>query len=196
MNVSQYFNSLASMEKAYLFIAIAGTVFFLLQSLFTFLDLGDHFESDTELDSDVDVSFLGISLPFNLFSIRGIIGFIMIFGWAGLTLSRSGVNPFMTFVLSALSGFIMMIIIGLIYFSAMKLSSNGTTDLTRAIGKECEVYLTIPAKNMGMGKVHLIMNGSLKEYDAITHEDEIHSGETALVIEILNDKLVVKKNNK
>lgn len=193
--LGEFIESLTALERMFFYIALAGTVFFLLQSVFTFLDLGDQFDSDSDFDGelDSDFSFLGLSLPFNLFSIRGIVSFMMIFGWTGLSVSRSGLNPFVAFLIAFVAGFVMMVIVGLIYYSIYKLGDSGNVNLKDAVGRQCEVYLTVPEKQEGLGKVHLIINGSLREYDAITLGERILSGEHAKVIDIMNDKLVVEK---
>jgi membrane-bound ClpP family serine protease len=196
--LSEFLTSLTSFEKAYFYIALAGTLFFLLQSVFTFLDLGETFNFDSDFDGemDTDMGFLGLSMPFHLFTIRGIIGFIMLFGWAGLGFSKSGTSPLYTFLIALLSGFVMMLIIALIYYSISKLKEDGNENLQTSIGKEAQVYLTIPAESQGFGKIHLVMNGSLREYEAITMEKEtIKSGEVVRVVRVVNDKLVVEKSN-
>jgi membrane-bound ClpP family serine protease len=195
-DLSEFLNSLTSFEKAYFYIALAGTLFFLLQSVFTFLDLGETFNLDSDFDGemDTDIGFLGLSMPFHLFTIRGIIGFIMLFGWAGLGFSKSGMSPLNTFLIALLSGFAMMLIIALIYYSISKLKEDGNEDLETSIGKEAQVYLTIPANSQGFGKIHLVMSGSLREYEAITMEEEpINSGQVVKVVRVINDKLVVEK---
>ena len=193
-----FVENLTQMERSFFYIALAGTVFFALQSLFTFLDLGDAFESDGDYDADVDseLSFLGISVPFNLFSLRGIIAFIMMFGWMGFALSRTSLHPIFVFLLAFIAGFVMMVIIGGIYYAASRLKESGNVSLKSAIGKNGQVYLRIPEKQSGMGKVHIVLNGALKEFDALTEGEALQSGETVQVTDILNDKLLVKKTQK
>lgn len=196
--VSEFFDSMNGVQTTYFIIGVVGTVLFLLQTVFTFIDIGETFDLDADFDGEVDadLGFLGISLPLHLFSIRGIISFILVFGWAGFGLIRSGMNSWYAFLLALLCGFVMMLIISLIYFGVGKLSSSGNVDLKDAIGRQGEVYLTIPKGNDGMGKVHLVMNGSLKEYDAVTEKESIPTGEVVKVVDIVNDKLVVERKNR
>lgn len=193
-----FVQNLTQVERSFFYIALAGTVFFLLQSLFTFLDLGDVFESDGDYDGDIDseMSFMGISIPFNLFSLRGIIAFVMMFGWMGFALARTNLHIVLVFLFAFIAGFVMMAIIGGIYYAASKLKDSGNVNLQDAIGKEAHVYLRIPEKQQGVGKVHIVLNGALKELDALTEGETLQSGETVKVKALLNDKLVVEKFSK
>lgn len=188
----QYFKDLTPVESGYFYIALVCSVLFVVQSMFTFLDVGDNFEVD---NSDFDFSE-GFGLAIHLFSIRGIIGFFMLFGWSGLVFSKEGMAPIVVFLIAFLCGFAMMVIISLIYYFANKLGESGNVDIKNSIGKECEVYIPIPGNNNGTGKVSIILNNSLKELEAISLHGEIKSGEIVQVVNVLNDKLVVKKIKK
>jgi membrane-bound ClpP family serine protease len=162
------------------------------------LDLGETFDLDGDFDGDMDgdLGFLGLSLPLHLISIRGIIGFIMMFGWSGLAFSLANIGSIWSFIFAFLTGLLMMLVIALIYYGISKLNEDGNVAVADAIGKTCEVYLVIPSKGNGMGKVTIMMNGSLKEYDAISLDEAISSGERAEVVDVINDKLVVIKMEK
>lgn len=192
--VFDYFKDLSAIQSGYFYVALFSTVLFLLQAVFTFIDLGDHFELDHNFDGEVDGDFSdGFGLPFHLFTIRGIIGFFMLFGWSGFLFSKNDMNFLGTFIISFLCGFIMMLIIALIYYFADKLGESGNVELSSAIGREGEVYIPIPGENSGTGKISIILNNSLKELDAVTYHETLKSGEVVKVTKILNDKLVVEK---
>lgn len=192
--MGDFLNALSTMEKVYFFVGLAGTVFFLLQTVFTFFDLGDSFDLDSDFDGDLDtdLSFFGLSMPLHLFTIRGIVGFVMVFGWAGFGFSQAGLHPALVLFLSLFAGFLMMLIIAVIYYGVSKLTTEGNVNIMDAIGKEGQVYLTIPGEKQGMGKVHLILNGSLREYDAITLKESIKTGEIVKVVDVINETLVVE----
>ena len=52
-------------------------------------------------------------------------------------------------------------------------------------------YLTIPAKGNGKGKIHISVNGSLHELDAITENDRIPTGSIVKIVDITSDNMVV-----
>lgn len=191
-----YFKDLNSIQSTYLYISIFSSVIFLVQTVFTFIDLGEGFELDADFDGEIDADLsTSIGLPFKIFTVRGIIGFLLLFGWSGFLFSKNGFENYLTIILSILCGFIMMLIIGLIYYFGEKLGESGNISLDNAIGKEGQVYIPIPEGNSGTGKISIIINESLQVLDAITYKGELKSGDIVKVIDVLNDKLVVEKIN-
>ena len=70
---------------------------------------------------------------------------------------------------------------------------NGSLNLNNAIGKVGSVYLPIPAKRDGFGKVQIKVQG-LQTLDAMTdYEEKIKTGSVVEVIEILNNGILVVK---
>ena len=54
----------------------------------------------------------------------------------------------------------------------LKFQSDGNRRMGYAVGKPAEVYLTIPAKRAGSGKISVIVQDSLTECAAVTDSDE------------------------
>lgn len=186
----------SAIGSVYFYIALFFSIIFVIQTILTFVGMGDSFELDADFDGEVDVdvdTFEFLGLPFHLFSIRGIIAFFMMFGWVGYTMETSEINSVLTFFVAFLAGFIMLIIIGLIYYFVQKLGESGNVDLKSSIGKTCEVYLPIPANRTGHGKVHITLNEALREIEAATDCDLINSGEVVEVVEVINNVLIVKR---
>ena len=76
-----------------------------------------------------------------------------------------------------------------------KLVESGTLDLTHAVGKTASVYLTIPAKGNGMGKVQIQFQG-LQTLDAVTNNDtEIKTGSIVTVKSIVNQEILLVEPN-
>jgi hypothetical protein len=83
----------------------------------------------------------------------------------------------------------------IIYFMG-KLSDSGTLNLNNAVGKVGSVYLTIPAKRAGLGKVQIKVQG-LQTLDAMTDYDEdIKTGALVEVISIINNEILVVRLSK
>lgn len=181
---------------AYFYIALAFTTFFVLQGAFTFIGAGDTFEFDAdfnaEIDMDIDVTN-GIGMTLHLFSVRGIIAFFMMFGWTGHLLTEGDVNPFIVFVVAFLSGTIMLFLVSLIYYFINKLSQEGTLNKKEAIGKEGTVYIPIPSRNEGIGKIQIVVSGSLRTLDAIAKDKSIETGTEVKVLSIINNMLEVEE---
>ena len=76
----------------------------------------------------------------------------------------------------------MMTIMATLIYYINKLVSSGTLKLENAIGNVGEVYLTIGANRSKMGKVHVNIQGALRELDALADSNE--NLKTGTVIEV------------
>jgi len=183
-------------SNAYFFIAVGSSAFFILQSIFTFIGIGDNFELDAdfdaELDLDVDIAD-GLNMTFHLFTIRGIISFFMVFGWSGFLLTQNELNPVAVFFISMGTGTIMLFLIALVYYFFERISQDGNMDIKTAIGKQGTVYIPIPHRNEGIGKVQIVVGESLKTLDAIAKDKPITTGSQVRVIGIINEMLEVEE---
>ena len=78
----------------------------------------------------------------------------------------------------------------------MKTDSNGNIKTENAIGKRGEVYSTIPANGKGQGKVNVLVQGKLVEFDAITNKGvELKTGDTIAVIDIKEGNVLVVESD-
>ena len=84
----------------------------------------------------------------------------------------------------------MFLVAYLMYFFA-SLAESGTARSTELLEKKGVVYLTIPAKLDGKGKVHVVWNHSLTELDAMTSGDEITNGTQVRILKVLKDNVVL-----
>ena len=67
--------------------------------------------------------------------------------------------------------------------AVLKLQSNGTMQLGAAVGKTGEVYIPIPPKGKGRGKINIIVQDKYVELDAVTNSEEtLKTGETVRVV--------------
>lgn len=182
--------------NAYFYIAIAFSTFFVLQGVFTFIGVGDSFEIDTDFDADVDFDVdvtNGIGMTLHLFSVRGIIAFFMMFGWTGYFMSQTSTNDIIVFIVSFISGSIMLFLVSLIYFFVSKLSQDGTVVMKSAIGKTGTVYIPIPERSEGIGKVQIVVGGTLQTLDAIAKDKSIKNGQRVKVVAVENNMLEVEE---
>lgn len=184
-------------SNAYFFLAIGASAFFLLQSIFTFIGIGDNFEFDTDFDSEIDLDIDisdGINMTMHLFTIRGIISFFMLFGWSGFILTNSGeLGSIAILFISLGTGTLMLFLIALVYYLFESIGQEGNMNLKDAIGKQGSVYITIPNRNEGMGKVQIIVSGALKTLDSIAKNKAIPTGSQVLVVGIINEMLEVEE---
>lgn len=161
------------------------------------LDVGlDGPEGDVFLEVDHDVPdaplhdgpFAGLKL----FTLRGIVAFLAVAGWGGLWLLNMGVNPLIAVFLAIAMGFWAMLLMALFLRVALQLQSDGTMDYRNALGCAGSVYLTIPAKRQGTGKVTVLFQDQLRELDAVTDEEEhLPTGTEIVVVALSNGNTLV-----
>lgn len=75
---------------------------------------------------------------------RGVVAFLVLFGWGGLWLHQVGLPGFLAVFLAIPIGFAGMVGIALAVRQALRLQYDGTLDLRNALGRTGTVYLTVP----------------------------------------------------
>lgn len=137
----------------------------------------------------------GIFSGLNILTVRGVVAFLTVFGWSGLWLSQLGLHPLLAAFLAIQIGVIGMVGVALILRSALRLQYDGTLDLRNAVGRAGTVYLTVPARRGGCGKVNVLVQEQLREFEAVTEEAEpIPTGEKVLVTGLAGeDTLLVSR---
>jgi len=191
LTITESWQSLMLIEKIYWCIAISFSVLFVLQIILTFFG-GDI--DDVEADGDSDVSIdSDHGIDFQFITLKNLVAFFTIFGWAGVACLDGGLSVGKSVLISSISGLVMMSIMASIVYFMGKLTDNGTLNMNNAIGKVGSVYLPIPAKRNGFGKVQIKVQG-LQTLDAMTDNDEeIKTGSVVEVMEILNNEILVVK---
>ncbi len=148
------------------------------------IDAGGDLDWDSDGSSHGDV---GGYWFFEMVSLRTLAAAATFFGLVGLTSDSAGLAPPVSLTLAASAGFGAMYAVYWMFKQLMKLQSSGTQQIRNAIGRPAQVYLRIPGKNGGAGKVHLSMQRRTVEYLAVTDElDEIPTGENVWVVEVVN----------
>lgn len=176
-----FWEGLTHIEQIFFIIGGISNVLFLLYVGYQFMG-GD----DMDMDIDGDVGFA-------LFSFRGITAFGMFLGWTGFLTLRSGNSLFLAIIAGVIAGTIAVWLAYHLIKFLLKFQSSGTLDINRTIGKRGTVYLVIPEKDKGIGKVNIVVQGALRELDAVTDGEAIPTGETILVYGITEGgQLLVK----
>ena len=179
------------------------------------MDLGDAggLELDPGLDLDLDgvpdsmeigdvqdvsgmeEAHTNTDMSFRFISLQGLTAFFMMFGLAGLALSKSGQQGLFTVVGGIAAGAFTVWVISRIFLGAQKLQSEGTLNMRNAIGLSGTVYLTIPAGETG--KVSIVLQGALKEFNAVAADKQlIKTGERVQVVGLTaGEVLIVERIN-
>ena len=113
-------------------------------------------------------------------------------GWAGVVFVDLGLAPIPAVLLAILCGVAALFGIAYLMKAVLKLQSNGNIQIGGAVGKTGEVYIPIPAKGQGRGKINLTLQDRFIEVDAITRAEEpLKTGETVRVVSTDEAGLVV-----
>lgn len=97
-------------------------------------------------DADFDHDGLG------LISVRGIVAFFSVGGWAGFVADGGGLPILISVLIALTAGLIALILIALLFRSIYKLQADGNLSIDNAVGKTGQVYLPIPPEGAGRGR--------------------------------------------
>lgn len=185
----EFLENIEPMHKGFWYIAIATSFLFLLQTIMTFVggDTSDSLSDPTDGDIEIDS-------PFQLFSLRNLINFLLGFGWTGVAFYDSIPSTTLLIIISLLVGIGFVLFFFFLIAQILKLTEDNTFNIKDLIGRDGEVYLTIPASMNGKGKVIISSNGTQHELQAMTESDSsIASGQEVRVLYITHKTLVVTK---
>jgi amino acid transporter len=190
--MTEWFFNLEIFSKIYWGIALIASLIFVIMMILTFMG-GDNdgFDTDAEIESDTGIGFQFITF-------KNLVGFFTIFGWSGIACMDSDLSKPVTVVISFICGLIMMTIMAAMFFYMRKLNDSGTLDFKNAIGSVGEVYLTIGANRSSIGKVHVKIQGALRELEALTDSEiNLKSSSVIKVKDVTeNGILIVEQLNK
>lgn len=114
------------------------------------------------------------------------------FGLGGAAVVSSGAPVWSAIAVGAAAGVAAMSGVAAMLRSMTAFESDGTVPIDAAIGALGQVYVSIPARQAGRGKVHVTVRDRLVEYEALTNGDALASGEPVLVTDVAGtDALVV-----
>lgn len=188
-NLTDWYNTLETLEKIYWIIAFPASIAFFIQMVLAFMG-GD---SDDMPSSDAEVEMDG-GAGFQFFTLRNLITFFTVMSWTGIACLDSGFGNTTSMLLSVVAGLIVMVVMALIMFNMYKLKESGNVKLKNAVGKQGEAYLRIPAKKKGYGKIQISIQGSVHEFNAVSNEsEEIPTGAIIEVIEVVNGNIMLVK---
>lgn len=158
--MAAWWQSLSALDHVLLYIAVPATLILLIQTVLLFA--GGAFDSDGDAgvpdadgpdfdgpDADGGPLHEAAADPetpdtgLHLFTVRGVVAFLVLFGWGGLWLHQVGLPGFLAVFLAIPIGFAGMVGIALAVRQALRLQYDGTLDLRNALGRTGTVYLTV-----------------------------------------------------
>lgn len=182
-SINQWWDALSSPHQVFWFMAIIFSILFLIQ--FILLLIGFDSDSDTEFGHGGDSG--SMEHEFSALSARSIIAFFTFFGWTGVLAMGNQLSVWISVALATGVGLTAMFIVAYLMYKFAQLEQSGTLNFYHALDQQGEVYLPIPAHQVGKGKIHLKIDGTVREMDAITDGDLLKTGAQVKVVEIMED---------
>lgn len=181
-DITSWFLQLQAAEQIFFLVGFfSNLLFFVYLALQAF---GGH-DADAHVpDSDV---------TFALLSVRSLLAFGMFMGWTGLAASKSGSGVFLAVAAGLASGILAAWLAWRLARAMLRLQQSGNLELQNAYHQTGTVYLRIPPKGHGAGKVQIKVQGALRELEAVSEGDEIPTGTQVVVLEIIENQLLVTK---
>ena len=162
--------------------AIVGTFLFIIY--FLLILIGDFTGGLFDFEMDAD----GI---FHLFTIQGLLSFIMMFGIFGLSVSQADQNAFVAIIAGTIAGTFSMYIVGKVFQMMASLEQDNTVEHSQAIGARGTVYRTI---NPGqLGQVQVEYQGALRTESAMAQDEKLklETGKFVKVVDAIAERLIV-----
>lgn len=184
----EFLNNLETLLKTFWFIAIPVSLIFIIQTIMTFVGGAD---SSDGIDADFDGDLTGTDAPFQFFTLRNMINFLLGFSWGGISFYNTISNKPLLIAVALGIGVLFILIFFVIIRQVQKLAEDNSFKLTSTLNKTAEVYLAIPGNRSGKGKIMISINGAYHELEAITDKATIPSGSVVKVVRIENDKILI-----
>lgn len=180
-----WWTSLSTAMQVLWAITLSASLIFVIQTVMTFLGLGDH---DADFDLDTSDGSFDADPSMNLLTFRNLVNFCMGFGWTAVLMHEKIQSNALLIIVSVIVGILLVTVVMWIFKWLSGMQQTGNIDVHKsAVGCEGKVYLTIPGERKGEGKVLITINNAVREYDAVTDGETIPTGKAIKVTEVIND---------
>lgn len=179
--------NLEPLLQTFWYVAIPTSVIFIIQMIMTFVGT----DSSDGIDADFDGDLHDGHAPFQLFSLRNLINFLLGFGWTGISFYSTIENKIALIILSLIIGVLFVAVFFMIIRQVQKLAEDNSFNIENTLHKTAEVYLPIPEKKSGKGKIMISVNGAYHELNAMTENEKIPASTIVKVIKIENNNILI-----
>lgn len=187
--MEEWWNALGLFMQSVWCITLFASLVFVIQTILTFVGMDADGGMDVDMGSDMPGD--GDTGPFQLFTFRNFINFLLGFGWSIISFQGAIQNQFVLILVAAVIGVLLVIAVMAIFRFMSRMEQSGTIQMANALGCKGNVYLKIPANKRGEGKVQISIQGAIREFDAITLGEELETGAPIQVVEVVNDSMLL-----
>jgi hypothetical protein len=168
-------------------------------------DMGAHLEvgagadvdvvtADMDADVHVDVGHADAHADsthgFSVLSFRSIVAALTFFGLAGLAAGSAETSTVTTLAVAVAAGAAAMYGVYWMMRGLYQLQAEGTPRIRRTVGKHATVYLKIPGRRSGTGKIQIDLQNRTMEYLAMTSGDALPTGAKVVVVNVVTPTTV------
>ncbi len=169
--------------------AIIGTILFLLYfALVMLTGAADGMLEVAGFDFEMDAA--GV---FHMFTLQGLLSFVMMFGIFGLAVSQSGnnTNAVLAVLAGTTAGTASMYVVAKVFQAMQSLESDGTVVHNKALGARGTVYRRIDPNKPG--QVQVEFQGALRTMSARSDDDAatLETGSLIEVVDTIGEILIV-----
>ena len=194
--IAQWWNQMNATQQVFAVFAIPATVALAIQTILLLVGLGTHGTDADGADAAADSGFDGDVFAdpgLRVLTVRGLVAFFAVGGWAGIALIDWNVPVALAAVLALLFGLGGLFLVAWLFKVMLRLQSAGNLDIRNAIGSVGRVYLTVPGGGRFSGKVTLLLQERTVELEALTDEPQpIQTGSEVKVTGIRGSQIVVE----
>ncbi|MGI6701374.1 MAG: hypothetical protein ACOX3U_02755 [Christensenellales bacterium] len=197
--MGEFFQSLSIFETVLFIFASISSLILLAQIVLVLIGIGHDGDVDIHTDYDdisdtADSDDVSSGAGFSIITFKGIIAFFSVGCWSAFAVSQANGRIVLVIIVGLLAGLASMFGVAYLYKLSFKMQEDGTLNINNAIGQVGKVYLTVPSKGGGSGKVVLTIQERYAELDAITNSQEpIKTDEMVRVIGCYENSLIVEK---
>jgi hypothetical protein len=128
---------------------------------------------------------------YEVISLRTISAGLTFFGITGKTMLAYGHGTWASFGWATLAGIAAIYGVYWLFRQVFRLQHAGNENIRNAVGLDATVYVPIPGKRAGAGKVSFRLQNRLVEYLAVTEDDErLRTGENVVIVGIVSSDTV------
>ncbi len=127
---------------------------------------------------------------FGIITFRTVVAALTFFGLAGLAMESGGAATGPTLIVALGSGVAAMYGVHSMMQFLAGMRADGTVRIDRAVGQTGTVYVTIPARRGGAGKIQMNLQNRTMEFPALTASDELPPGATIKVVNVVGPDTV------
>jgi hypothetical protein len=124
-------------------------------------------------------------------SLRTLSAALTFFGLTGKMMRGYGYSTISSLMWATLAGMAALYLVYWLFQQIFKLQHAGNENVRNAIGLPATVYVPVPAKRSGAGKVTFRLQNRLVEYQAITEDEaKLPTGQDVVIVGIVSSDTV------